>query len=222
MGYINVYRKHLVGGSVKLSKLRLRPGHVASFDYGRSQNGRTMQRIVFILNAADTRGATRLVHAINLDKLSWYDFMGFIKRIVIYDTITLIKRKYEVRGPLDEIIDKPLIFYKRILKSVVDKNDIYRTYNYSDISNVRLWSIDYGSLFKKTDENRVFLINDSDNLNKIFLERKALHDIFDITTGRLKDNKYKQLIVERFGNEGIFKKSVLEIGEMIEKNEDLL
>ncbi len=221
MSYFNVYYKNLVGGHIRLSKLRMRPGHVVSFNYD-SRKTRKIPRLIFILNANDTRSGSRLVHGINLEQLSWSIFLKIIRKIIISDTITIIKRKYEIRGPLDEILDKPLIFYKRMLKKYIETEDVYRTYKYSDITNTKLWALDYSSFFRKTDENRSLLINEHDKLTNITEERKALYELFDISTGRLKDTKYRQLIIQRFGNEGVFKRSIAEINEMVDGNEDVL
>jgi len=221
VSYFNVYYKNLVGGHIRLSKLRMRPGHVVSFNYD-SRKTRKIPRLIFILNANDTRSGSRLVHGINLEQLSWSIFLKIIRKIIISDTITIIKRKYEIRGPLDEILDKPLIFYKRMLKKYIETEDVYRTYKYSDITNTKLWALDYSSFFRKTDENRSLLINEHDKLTNITEERKALYELFDISTGRLKDTKYRQLIIQRFGNEGVFKRSIAEINEMVDGNEDVL
>tara|TARA_B100002019_G_C21142168_1_gene533837 strand:+ start:132 stop:731 length:600 start_codon:yes stop_codon:yes gene_type:complete len=199
----------------------MRPGHVVSFNYD-SRKTRKIPRLIFILNANDTRSGSRLVHGINLEQLSWSIFLKIIRKIIISDTITIIKRKYEIRGPLDEILDKPLIFYKRMLKKYIETEDVYRTYKYSDITNTKLWALDYSSFFRKTDENRSLLINEHDKLTNITEERKALYELFDISTGRLKDTKYRQLIIQRFGNEGVFKRSIAEINEMVDGNEDVL
>ena len=65
---------------------------------------------MFILNVDDTRGRFRLVHGINLEHIKWTDFLLLVKSILVTDTITLIKRKYELRGPFNELIDRPLRF----------------------------------------------------------------------------------------------------------------
>ena len=221
MSYFNVYYKNLVGGHLRLSKLRLRPGHIVSFNYTGIKT-RKIPRLVFILNANDTRSGSRLVHALNMEHISWISFLKILKRILISDTITIIKRKYEIRGPFDEILDKPLTFYKRMLKPNIGNEDVYRTYKYSDITSVKLWALDYSSMFRQVDENRKLLIHEKDKLVDIMTERKALHEIFDISTGRLKDAKYRELITQRFGSESVFKKSIIEINEMISKNEDFL
>jgi hypothetical protein len=157
-----------------------------------------------------------------MEHISWISFLKILKRILISDTITIIKRKYEIRGPFDEILDKPLTFYKRMLKPNIGNEDVYRTYKYSDITSVKLWALDYSSMFRQVDENRKLLIHEKDKLVDIMAERKALHEIFDISTGRLKDAKYRELITQRFGSESVFKKSIIEINEMISKNEDFL
>jgi len=221
VSYFNVYRNKLVGGHVRLSKLRMRPGHIISFNYN-AQKTKKIPRLVFILNANDTRGTARLVHAINLEHLSWSNFLKVIRRILISDTITIIKRKYEIRGPFDEILDRPLSFYKRILKPYIETDNAYRTYKYANITDTKLWALDYSKFFSKTDDNRNLLINKDDSLVRVNEEKKALYEMFEISTGRLKDRKYRQLVIQRFGTEDIFRKSIAEINEMVDNNEDTL
>ena len=75
-------------------------------------------------------------------------------------------------------------------------------------------------MFNKTDENLNLLISSKQKISNIISERNAFKDIFDIDTMKLKDRKYKQLILQRFGSEEVFKKSVLEINEMILNGEE--
>ncbi len=219
MSYFNAYYSKLVGGYTKISKLKLQPGHLVSFNYSGERN-RKITRLVFILNTHDTRGGTRLVHGMNLENINFTTFMRFIKRILVDDTITLIKRKYEIKGPIGSAIDRPLTFYTRHLKPRFGESDYYRTYKIGLITNLKLWALDYSGLFNKTDENLNLLISSKQKISNIISERNAFKDIFDIDTMKLKDRKYKQLILQRFGSEEVFKKSVLEINEMILNGEE--
>jgi hypothetical protein len=221
MSYYGTYLKNLVAGSIRIPKIKMKPGHIVSFDYDQKKR-RRIQRLVFILNIDDTRSRFRLVHGISLENIKWLDFLLFLKGILVTDTITLIKRKYELRGPFNELIDRPLLFYRKLLKPKLMDYDAYRTYKMLDIKNPKIYALNYSKLFKGQTHNQNLLIGKKSKLSKIVQERNKLSDIFKINTLKLKDRKYKQLVIERFGDEEVFKQSIDEINEMISLDEDLL
>lgn len=223
VSYIGTYTKNLVGGNTPIQKIKLTPGQVVSFEYI-NRRKRRIPRLVFILNIDDTRGPHRLVHGINLEKLSWVVFIAFLKKITISDVITLIKRKYELRGPFSEIIDRPKTFYTKLIKPhlTTKYTRVYRTYKMSSIKRPRVWALNYKKLFSGSDETRDLLISEKSSLRAILKERSVLHELFNIDTLKLRDTKYKQLVIDKFGDESTFAKSIIEINEMVDANEDLL
>ena len=223
MGSIESYSKYFVGGYVKISKLNLKPGHIVSFNYDENDNRKRLSRLVFILNNRDARKKNIMTHGLNLDNVKISNFLKFLRRILVLDTITIIKRKHELRGPFGEIVEKPFSFYNQQLKQYLgDTTNAYRTYTFSKITNVKIWMLDYGKLFPKLDRNKNLLLTKGERLSDAIRERKLLKELFNINTLKLKDTKYKQIVNQRFGNENTFINSVLEIEESVFDKEDLL
>ena len=218
MSNYNAYLRKLVAGNTRISKLKLKPGQIISFQYI-DRRRRRVPRVVFVLNTSDGRSGSRLVHGLNLENLGWAKFKNFIKAILVSDTVTLIKRKYEIRGPFSEIVDKPLIFYKRFIKPTLVGHDMYRTYKMSDMKTTKIHAIDYSTLFNQSNPIRKLLITKENNIRSIMAQRGVLKELFNIDTLRLKDRKYNQMVIERFGTEEVFAKSVIEINEMVNEGE---
>ena len=144
-----------------------------------------------------------------------------LQYILTQDTLTLIKRKHEIRAPVSQLIDRPISFYKRFVKSNVIKYECYRTYKTGEMSNIRLWALDYKTLFPSTDEKSINeLINKDDNITEIQKQVKILNEVVDVKTLRLKDAKYKKLITERFGSVEKFKNAVDDIEEYVDETGD--
>ena len=118
-----VYIRNTVGGYVRIPKLKMRPGQVISFDYA-GERSKRIPRLVSILNTKDGRPASRIIHGLSLANMPWRKFLVFLRQLMVDDTITLIKRKYEIRGPFDQILDKPKIFYTKMLKDEATRQDI--------------------------------------------------------------------------------------------------
>ena len=218
MSNYNAYLRKLVAGNTRISKLKLKPGQIISFQYI-DRRRRLVPRIVFVLNTSDGRSGSRLVHGLNLENLGWVKFKNFIKAILVSDTVTLIKRKYEIRGPFSEIVDKPLIFYRRFIKPTLVEHDMYRTYKMSDMKTTKIHAIDYSTLFNQSNPIRKLLITKENNIRSIMTQRGVLKELFNIDTLRLKDRKYNQMVIERFGTEEVFAKSIIEINEMVNEGE---
>ena len=224
MSYFSAYNRQLVGGSTRIPKTQLRPGNVVSFNYNTGKKhqrhiSRKIPRLVFILNAKDHRTGSRLIHGLNLEWISWLKFKKFMKIILVRDTITLIKRRYEIRGPFDEILERPLTYYQKYIKEGMLSWDCYRTYNFGGISNLKMWALDYKTLFPPTDtERRSYLIDENDNLSSIQKEVHMLNDIIDTNSLRLntRDKKYKDLVMSRFGSVQNFEDVATEVEDHID------
>lgn len=215
MSQLSVYIRKTVGGSVRIPKLKMRPGHIVSFEYA-GERPKRIPRLIFILNTTDARTGSRMVHGLNLENIPWSRFLPFLKKLLVTDTITLIKRKYEIRGPFNEILDKPKTFYTKLIKTSIPQFDVYRTYKLSQIKNVKMWALDYSSLMSKNNELQQLLIKKDDKVRDIIDSRDILNELFDIDSGRLKDHKYKQLVIQRFGSVERFQSTVAEINELTE------
>jgi hypothetical protein len=142
-----------------------------------------------------------------------------MKIILVRDTITLIKRRYEIRGPFDEILERPLTYYQKYIKEGMLSWDCYRTYNFGGISNLKMWALDYKTLFPPTDtERRSYLIDENDNLSSIQKEVHMLNDIIDTNSLRLntRDKKYKDLVMSRFGSVQNFEDVATEVEDHID------
>ena len=100
--------------------------------------------------------------------------------------------------------------------------DAYRTYKMIEIKNPKIYALNYSKLFKSQQQKQNLLIGKKSKLSNIVQERTKLSDLFKINILKLKDKKYKQLVIERFGDEVVFEKSMNEINEMIILNEDEL
>ncbi len=214
---LSVYIRNTVGGHTRIPKLRLRPGHIASFDYS-DERSKKIPRLVFVLNTNDGRSGSKVVHGLNLESIPWRTFLVFLRKIMVTDTLTLIKRKYEIRGPFDQILDKPKTFYTRLLKDVVSQHDIYRTYKMSELRNVKLWALDYSRLYGTHQEEKKLLIQKTDTIKNVMESRHILNEIFHIDSTRLKDQKYKQLVIQRFGSVEQFHSTIMEINELSDKD----
>ena len=220
MSFFNVYYRRLVGGNIRIAKTRLLPGQIVSFNYGKGV-ARKIPRLVFVLNAKDARTGARVLHGINLEWVPWIRFRMFLKKIVTQDTITLVKRKHEIRGPFNQILDRPISFYKRFVKPNVLSFKCYRTYKTGDMSNIRLWALDYRVLFSNSNKAVINeLIGKDDNITEIQKELSILNEVVDVATTKLKDAKYKQLIMSRFGSVENFKNAVDDIDEYIDETRD--
>ena len=227
MSSLTSYYKKLVGGYVKIPKTKIRPGHVISFKYStgtlqQKTSSRRIPRLVFVLNTQDSRTGSRLIHGLTLEKVPWGSFLSFMSSVVTEDTLTLIKRSYEIRGPFNEIIERPLTYYKKYIKHGILNYDCYRTYEFRGINNLKLWALDYKTLFPSSHTNtRSQLINKSDNISLIQNETKTLNEIINIKTNRhINDSRYRQLIMDRFGSVENFKKATDDIEDFISGEEE--
>ena len=107
MSYYNFYLQRLVGGNVPLLRHRLAPGHIVSFRYKGENQSRKLPRLLLVLNRINLGGKGPMVHGITLEKVPYATLYKFLKKVIVYDTIELIKRKYEIKGPFGEIIERP-------------------------------------------------------------------------------------------------------------------
>tara|TARA_A100001037_G_scaffold290243_1_gene302840 strand:+ start:9251 stop:9937 length:687 start_codon:yes stop_codon:yes gene_type:complete len=227
MANLAPYYRKLVGGNITYPKTKMRPGQVVSFKYstGKIQqkaSSRRVPRLVFILNTNDSRKQSKLIHGISLEHIPWMQFKNFMQKILIHDTLTLIKRRYEIRGPFDEIIERPLTYYQNYIKSGILNWDCYRTYEFIGINNLKLWALDYRALYPSSHiESRSQLINNTDTIRTIQKETRILNEVINLKTNRhINDSRYRSLILERFGSVENFAKAADDIEDYIDQTDE--
>lgn len=108
MSFYRAYLTRLVGGFKNTNVARIKPGQVITFKYNPSDEDKTTRRklfrIVFVLNTYRDQKSLKL-HGLNLEILPWTEFKTFLNNILVTDTISLLKRRYEIKSPVKEIIN---------------------------------------------------------------------------------------------------------------------
>jgi len=236
MNYFPAYRRKLVGGFMPTPANRIRPGQVIIFNYPKERStpksggSAAIPRIVLVLNrrfggnkksGPEGRVGMKL-HALNLEYIPWLKFRTFMKQLITQDTLTLIKRRLEIRAPINELIDRPLSFYSSWIRPQLIKHLTYRTYYTKYMKSVRVAALDYKTMFSYTSEARDLLIEKNDVLKNIPAEEKILNQIIDVKTNRLKDAKFKKLIMDRFGSVASFVRAVKDIETYIDETTETL
>tara|TARA_X000000950_G_scaffold253269_1_gene316111 strand:- start:596 stop:1279 length:684 start_codon:yes stop_codon:yes gene_type:complete len=217
MDYFKIYRRKLVGGLKKATKYQLKPGQIAIVRYTSSiGKGNAPFKILFVLNIWRSLGGTKL-HAIELSKIPWLAFRIFIKLISVRDTISLLKRRYEVKAPVLKIVDNPRIFYSKWVKRRLDKYDCYRTLNMTGISSVKVGYLDFKMIYSDYEQKEM-LISDNDKIQDLGLEKKMLEKTLEIKLDKLTDLDFRRIIIERYGSV----KTFVKIYKKIEKQVDEL
>lgn len=199
MSFYNYYLQKLVGGSVRSHKNKIKQGQIVSFLYGSTGSKRKLPRIVFVLNRRNM-GHGMKVHGLNLEWIPYQDLARFLKRVLITDTVSLIKRRYELQGPFNELMDRPKGFYASHIKPTLSKHRCYRTYDIAKMKDVKIWMLDWKKILAiKTAESSKLLIAKSDNLDDIKRESAIINEVVSLNNIKLKDKKFEKLIKERFG-----------------------
>ena len=103
--YFPAYRNKMVAGFLPTSIPKVKRGQLITFRYPEERSRRkssgtgTVPRLVFVLNQRlNPAGGGRLLHGLNLSHVPWLEFRTFLKRLITQDTLTLIKRRYEMKG----------------------------------------------------------------------------------------------------------------------------
>ena len=89
-----------------------------------------------------------------------------------------------------------------------------RTYKMASVRNVKLWALDYSRLYGTNQDEKNLLIQKTDTIKNVIDSRYILNEIFHIDTVKLKDQKYKQLVIQRFGSVEQFHSTILEINKL--------
>ena len=223
--YFPAYRRKMVAGFVPTHTARLKRGQIVTFKYPEdrsrvsSKGTGSVPRLVFVLNLrASPAGGGKLLHGLNLSHIPWTNFRTFIKKLITQDTLTLIKRRYEMKAPVNELIDRPKVFYSNYIKNYLGEYPSYRTYSQKLIKQPKLGILNYATVFPPSDKQlRDLLIGKKESLREIREELTILNKVIDMDTLTLKDDKWKQLILSRFGSVENFVDAVLNIEKYIDE-----
>lgn len=207
MAYLQNYQRKLIAGKLTPTTVaRIRRGNIISFKYPITQRNESyigkgsIQRLVFVLNTYRSRSG-RVIHGINLNKIPWISFRNFIKKLVTQDTLTLIKRKYELIPPINDLINRPIPFYTSYVKRHLGEFNCYRTYLIKNIKQPKIGILDYNSVFSPNNvDSKKLLIGKNNTLKEIKLEHKLLEKFLKVKTVRLKDKAFSDLVLARFGS----------------------
>jgi len=204
MSYYAKYLQRLIGGTLAISRNKLEPGHIVSFRYRSETTRRRINRLVLILGKFN-KGGGMLLHGLNLEHIPHDKLYVFLKRVIIKDTLSLIKRKYEIKGPFSQLIDRPKTFYVKYIKPNLLEYDCYRTYKLYEIKQPKCYMLNWRQLrlFDNTTKKPV-LIDKDETLVGVARSRKILNEILKSDIGTLNNARFKKLINERFGSMASF------------------
>ena len=224
MSYYNFYLQRLVGGNVPYTRHRLSPGQIVSFRYQDEKNSRKLPRMVLVLNRINLGGSGPMVHGITLENVPYGALYKFLKKVIVYDTIDLIKRKYELKGPFGEIIERPKSFYKTYVKPNLMEYDCYRTYKLVSMKQVKVWMLNWKKLnVYPSSVSDVAMIDKNDKLSDILTERAILEKNLGVSLSNIRNistGKLKEVIRERFSTEENFIKILENLEKFVDENPD--
>lgn len=224
MAYLQHYQRKLIAGKLTPTTIsKIRKGNIISFNYpitkrNESYTGKgSIQRLVFVLNIYRSSGG-RVIHGINLNKVPWVDFRNFIKKLVTQDTLTLIKRKYELIPPINDLINRPSSFYITYVKKYLEEFRCYRTYLIQNVKQPKVGILDYTSVFSPNNiDAKKLLIRKNNSIKEIKLEHRLLEKFLKVKTIRLKDKAFSDLVLARFGSVENFLDAVEQLDSYIDE-----
>ena len=223
MSHYNFYLQRLVGGNVPYTRHRLSPGQIISFRYKDERNSRKLPRMVLVLNRIN-RGTGPMVHGITLENVPYGALYKFLKKVIVYDTLDLIKRKYELKGPFSEIIERPKSFYTTYVKPNLMEFDCYRTYKLVSMKQVKVWMLNWKKLNIYTSSvNDVAMIDKQDKLSDILAERKILEKNLGVSLSNIRNistPKLREIVIDRFSSEENFIKILENLEKFVDENPD--
>lgn len=204
MSYYAKYLQRLIGGNVSVSRTNIEPGHIISFRYRSETNRRKLNRLVLVLGKFN-KGGSLLLHGLNIEYIPESKLYNFLKRVIIKDTLSLIKRKYELKGPFSQLIDRPKSFYTNYIKNNLLDFDCYRTYKMYEIKQPKLYMLDWKKLkIFDNNTNDAAVITQQESLVEVNHSRLILNKILKHDIGNLNNARFKKLIIERFGSLSAF------------------
>lgn len=222
MSFYKAYLSRLVGGFKNTPIRSIKPGQIVTFTYAPSDDTKTtkrkLMRIVFVLNTfRDARGLK--LHGINLEILPWSEFKSFLKVVLVTDTLSLLKRRYELTSPVKEIVNRPQSFYANHVKRILSFRDCYRTYITSNMSNPRLAYLDFSKIYTGQREQTKTLISKDDTLSELLREKKLVETAIGTKLDGLSDRKFKNIVIDRFGDVDTFLSVFREVEKFVKETD---
>lgn len=219
MSYYSKYLQRLIGGNISASKTRISPGQIVSFKYKSETTGRRLPRLILVLGKFN-KGGGMLLHGITLEHIPERALYAFLKKVIIKDTLSLIKRKYEIKGPFSQLIDRPRTFYTNYIKPNLTEYDCYRTYHITRITQVKCWMLDWKRLgVFDVNTHTSAIIGKNESLNEIVKGRDLLSKILKADITQLNNAKFSKIVKERFGTMSAFYEMLEDIEQF---SDDLL
>ena len=222
MSFYKAYLSRLVGGFKNTPIRSIKPGQIVTFTYTPSDDTKTtkrkLMRIVFVLNTfRDSRGLK--LHGINLEILPWGEFKSFLKIVLVTDTISLLKRRYELISPVKEIVNRPRSFYATNVKRILSTRDCYRTYITSNMKTTKLAYLDFSKIYTGKTEPKKTLISKDDKLSELIRERKLVESAIGTKLDNLSDTKFKNIVIDRFGDVDTFLSVFREVENFVKETD---
>jgi hypothetical protein len=144
-------------------------------------------------------------------------FRRFLAQIQTTDTVTLIKRRYEIRGPFNEIIDNHALWWGSWVKPYIAPMGAYRTYTIKYMSNIRLHALNYGAMFPRaSDTVKAQLIDKFDTIRDIRGESRQMAQLIGKNAIKLNSAQYKSLVEQKFLSVDDFSNAVQNIEDYID------
>ena len=223
MSFYRAYLSRLVGGFKNTPIRSIKPGQVVTFTYAPTdatkKTKRKLMRIVFVLNTFRDPGGMKL-HGINLEILPWSEFKSFLKVILVRDTISLLKRRYELVSPVKELVNRPRSFYTRNIKRLVSSRKCYRTYITTNMSSLKLTYLDFSKIYTGTQkELKEALISKDDSLAQLLREKSLVEGALGVKLDKLSDKKFKSIVIERFGDVDTFLSVFREVEDFVRETD---
>lgn len=204
MSFFTRYLQILLGGPLTISRNKLEPGHIVSFRYRSEASNRKLNRIALVLGKFN-KGNGMMIHALNIENIPPEKLYLFLKRVIIKDTLSLIKRKYEIKGPFSQLIDRPRSFYIKYIKPNLLEFDCYRTYKLHEIKNSKCYMLDWKKLrLYDNSTHKLALVSKEETLVGIERGKKLLNEVLRVDISSLNNAKFKQIVNERFGGMSSF------------------
>lgn len=216
---IQKYIGLLTGQPLGVNKNLIETGHLVSFFYKQRKTGRKVQRLVFVLNKKNLGSGVK-IHGINLANIPIPVIKKFIRIVMVKDTVAILKRKFELKGPFSKTIDRPISFYQRYIKTYLSDYDCYRTYNFIEIKrpNIYLLNFDKLNVYPSSIKNEI-RIGHGDSIKDILREKEIIFEQFGISFETLTLFEIKQLISKRFGGVDKFLTALQEVENIVDDNE---
>ena len=213
----------MVGGLVPTTMFGIKPGNLITFRYPvvdeKKANRRRLYRLVLVLGTWRSNNGLKL-HGVKIENLPWAIFRKFMTQVLVHDTITLLKRRWELKAPIKAMINRQKSFYSNKVKILLRGQDCYRTYNLKGMRQIKIGSLDYSSLYSTSDKYaREILVRPGDVLTDMKREEKLLSEILGIDIRTSNDAKFKKLVKERFGDVDTFIRCFRELEEYVDESE---